>query len=413
MKKRTTVVFCLAAGLSACGGDTGSGSNIVNATPGSHWSHLDQLTAKVVRGSGVDGTLSPADLYAHYNMPSQYTGAGQTIVIVDAPGSANVANDLSAFSSYYGLPQCDASNPCFQQINLNSGAVSASNDWDMEIGLDVEWSHAMAPAAKIVLIQGASSSVNDLFKALQVAVSQPNVVAVSMSWGATEFSAETQAAYDGFFKSYPGIAFFAAAGDTGNNGTNQIYPAASPYVTGVGGTTIQSLALPETSTSEVAWSLGGGGPSRYEAMPSYQTNFLSATADPVLTLNSGKRGIPDVAYNADPNGSPVAILVKGEWYGMGGTSEGAPQWAAIVARLGQQLQTRGSSVSSLLASNHGFNSLIYQTKIDQASKSSFFDVTAGSDDTSNKSCVICSATAGYDEVTGLGVPNVGNLLRYF
>ena len=138
MKKRTTVVFCLAAGLSACGGDTGSGSNIVNATPGSHWSHLDQLTAKVVRGSGVDGTLSPADLYAHYNMPSQYTGAGQTIVIVDAPGSANVANDLSAFSSYYGLPQCDASNPCFQQINLNSGAVSASNDWDMEIGLDVE-----------------------------------------------------------------------------------------------------------------------------------------------------------------------------------------------------------------------------------------------------------------------------------
>src|ERR1700761_5882870 len=290
MKKRTTVVFCLAAGLSACGGDTGSGSNIVNATPGSHWSHLDQLTAKVVRGSGVDGTLSPADLYAHYNMPSQYTGAGQTIVIVDAPGSANVANDLSAFSSYYGLPQCDASNPCFQQINLNSGAVSASNDWDMEIGLDVEWSHAMAPAAKIVLIEGASANMPDLFKGLQSAVTQPNVVAVSMSWGVPEFASETSRSYDGFFKEHPGVAFFAAAGDTGNDGSNQIYPAASPYVTAVGGTTIASLVLPETSTSEVAWSLGGGGPSIFETMPTYQRAYLKATRSTALKLNQGKRG---------------------------------------------------------------------------------------------------------------------------
>jgi subtilase family serine protease len=148
-------------------------------------------------------------------------------------------------------------------------------------------------------------------------------------------------------------------------------------------------------------------------MPSYQTTFLSATKDPVLALNGGKRGIPDVAYNADATNSPIAVYVKGGWYGIGGTSEGAPQWAAIVARLGQYLQTQGSSAQSVLATNQGFNAMIYQTKIAQASKASFFDITTGSDDASNKPCVICSATAGYDDAAGLGVPNVGNLLGYF
>jgi len=148
-------------------------------------------------------------------------------------------------------------------------------------------------------------------------------------------------------------------------------------------------------------------------MPSYQSSFLTATNDINLKSNNGKRSIPDVAYNADPSASPIAVYVKGGWYGIGGTSEGAPQWAAIVARMGQFLKTQGSSVSSLLTTSGGFNSLIYQTKINQPSKSSFFDVTAGSNDTSQKPCILCSATAGYDDVTGLGVPNAGNLLGYF
>ena len=415
MKKTLALLFSVSAGLSGCGDGSSSSINGDNtvATPGSHWSALGATAAVAVTGSGIGGTLSPKDLYAHYNMPSQYTGTGQTIVIVDAPGSANVASDLNNFSNFYGLPQCNTANPCFQQINLNSGSVSPANDWDMEIGLDVEWAHAMAPGAKIVLVQAASANVSSLFQALATAVQQPNVVAVSMSWGANEYSTETQAAYDGFFKKYPGIAFFAAAGDTGNDGNNQIYPAASPYVTGVGGTTIKSLVLPATSSSEVAWSLGGGGASIYEAMPSYQSSFLTATNDINLKSNNGKRSIPDVAYNADPSASPIAVYVKGGWYGIGGTSEGAPQWAAIVARMGQFLKTQGSSVSSLLTTSGGFNGLIYQTKINQPSKSSFFDVTAGSNDTSQKPCILCSATAGYDDVTGLGVPNAGNLLGYF
>jgi subtilase family serine protease len=413
LNKYPMIVLCLVASLSGCGGDSGDGGNFTLATPVSHWRRIDQMTDQVVTGSGIAGTLSPNDLMTHYNMPPQYTGAGQTIVIVDAPGSADVASDLSAFSTYYGLPQCNASNACFQKINLSSAPAASSTDWDMEIGLDVEWAHAMAPAAKIVLVEGASANVADLFKGLQTAVAQPNVVAVSMSWGAPEFASETKGSYDGFFKQHSGVAFFAAAGDTGNDGSNQIYPAASPYVTAVGGTTIASLVLPETSTSEVAWSLGGGGPSIYEAMPAYQRAYLKATNSTALRLNQGRRGIPDVAYNADPSGSPVAVYVKGGWYAIGGTSEGAPQWSAIVARLGQYLNGKGSSVSGLLTPSNGFNGVIYQTRLDQASKSSFYNVTVGSDDTSGKPCALCSAGPGYDDVTGLGVANVGNLLENF
>lgn len=414
MNTYPTIVLCLVASLSGCGGDAGDGEKLTSATPVSHWHRIDQMTGQVVTGSGIAGTLSPNDLMTHYNMPPQYTGAGQTIVIVDAPGSADVASNLNTFSSYYGLPQCNAANPCFQQINLNSAPPAApSTDWDMEIALDVEWAHAMAPAAKIVLVEGASANVDDLFKGIQAAVAQPNVVAVSMSWGAPEYASEIQASYDGLFKQYPGIAFFAAAGDTGNDGSNQIYPSASPYVTAVGGTTIASLVLPETSTSEVAWSQGGGGASIYETMPAYQSAYLKATSSPTLRLNKGKRGIPDVAYNADPSGSPIAIYANGSWYAIGGTSEGAPQWSAIVARLGQYLNGKGSSVSALLTPNSGFNGVIYQTSLDQASNSGFFNVTLGSNDTSGKPCALCAARPGYDDVTGLGVPNAGNFLGHF
>ncbi|WP_429555338.1 hypothetical protein [Paraburkholderia sp. MM5477-R1] len=181
----------------------------------------------------------------------------------------------------------------------------------------------------------------------------------------------------------------------------------------MGGTTIASLVLPETSTSETAWSLGGGGPSIYESRPAYQRSHLKATSSAVLKLNQGKRGIPDVAYNADSSGSPVAVYVKGGWYSIGGTSEGAPQWSAIVARLGQYLSAKGSSVSGLLTPNGGFNGVIYQTKLTQASNSGFYNVTVGSDATGSAPCALCSAGAGYDDVTGLGVPNVGNLLANF
>lgn len=362
-------------------------------------------------GTGIGSTLSPADLRTRYNMPPQYLGVGQTIAIVDAPGSGNIANDLNTFSSYYTLPLCNTANNCFQKIDLSNGRpVSKSNDWAIEIALDVEWAHAMAPAAKIILVIAASASLPDMMAAVRTAAAQKGVVAISMSWGAAEYSAETSNAYDGVFSSNPGMVFFAASGDAGNNGRNQIYPAASPYVTAVGGSSIKSLGA-STVSNETAWSLGGGGASIFESMPSFQSLFLSGSN--MLALNHGKRAIPDVAYNADPASSPVGVYANGSWYAVGGTSAGAPQWAAIMAQFAQYLQTKSVLLSSMVQGSAGFNSLIYQAKLQQASKSSFFDITTGSDNTGRGACVLCSARPGYDDVTGLGVPNVGNFLGYF
>ena len=362
-------------------------------------------------GTGIGSTLSPADIRAHYNMPSALTGAGQVIAIVAAPGSGNIASDLNTFSAYYHLPLCNTLNPCFQKIDLSNGrTVSRNSDWASEIALDVEWAHAVAPAATIYLVVAASSSLTDMFVAVKKAAALPAVVAVSMSWGSTEFSAETSATFDGIFAGYPGVVFLAAAGDSGNNGSNQIYPAASQYVTAVGGTSIRSLAL-TSSSSEVAWSMGGGGASIFQAMPRYQVGYLGSSS--LLALNHGKRAIPDVAYNADTMTSPVGVYVNGAWSAIGGTSAGAPQWAGIVALMAQNMQRKGTSLSTLVLGNSGFNNLIYQAKIIQNSSSSFFDVTSGTNKAGRGVCALCIAGPGYDDVTGLGVPNVGNFLGYF
>jgi subtilase family serine protease len=416
------VTCSLALALSGCGGG-GSDIAVISSSPGaaSPFSHAVQLRSmdyQAVRGlygTGIGGTLSPADLNKHYNFPTAFTGSGQTIAIVAAPGSGNIANDLNAFSNYYQLPQCNSANPCFQKIDLSNGAkVSRNDDWNVEIALDVEWAHAMAPSAKILLVVAKSSSMADMMAAVQTAAEQSGVVAVSMSWGTREYSWETTAAYDGVFKNYQanfGIVFLASSGDSGNNGSNQSYPAASPFVTAVGGTSIKSVGYaPPSATSEIAWIYGGGGESLYEGMPSYQTAFLADSQ--ILTLNKGKRAIPDVAYVADSRSSPVGVYINGSWYAVGGTSAGAPQWSAIAALAADRFAQSGkSSLQSLVKSTAGgFNGLIYQAKLDQAG---FFDITAGSDNTGRTACALCSATHGYDDVTGLGVPNVSNLLDLF
>ena len=430
-----TLLACFfSSALTACGGGgigsfaASSGPSAIAASAGdqllvaphSHTTPLAQIDYQNIRaliGTGIGATLSPTDLRTHYSLPGTLTGAGQTIAIVDAPGAINptgVAADLNAFSTYYKLPLCNASNPCFKQIDLSNGVkVAATDSWKYEVSLDVQWAHAMAPAASIVLVTARTAGMADMLVAVQTAAAQPNVVAISMSWGAYEFSTETSAAYDGVLKNIQasGIILLASSGDSGNNGSNQSWPAASPYATSVGGSSIKTVgyALPTVAT-EVAWSLGGGGASLYEAMPGYQTTALAGTA--ILTMDKTKRAIPDIAYNADPTYSPVGVIVGGSWYAEGGTSAGAPQWAAITALLAQQrVNKKESSLPILVKSSaNGFNGIIYQAKLDAAS---FFDVTSGNDNTAAKACALCSAGKGYDAVTGLGVPNVNNMLAFF
>jgi len=428
IKNNILLACLLALVLTACGrADTetieASDSSIstaesqIFATPASYsvpLMNMDYQAVSSLHGTGIGGTVSPADLRTHYNLPaaSKLNGIHQTIAIVDAPGSATIANDLNTFSSYYQLPLCNTSNPCLQKIDLSNGAVNSS--WAIEIGLDVEWAHAMAPAAKILLVIAKSASLSDLMAAIQTAASQPGVVAVSMSWGTSEINLETTAAFDGVFKSYQakGITFLASSGDAGDNGKNQSWPATSPYVTAVGGTSIKSLlatAAPSTTT-EITWIGSGGGTSTIESMPSFQTSYLAGST--VLTASRGKRVYPDVSYNADPNASPVGVYANGYWYAVGGTSAGAPQWGAIMALIANQRALAGKATMQILVGSTagGFNGVLYQVKLDSTS---FFDITVGTDNTAATACALCTASRGYDEATGLGVPNVTNLLAFF
>lgn len=254
--------------------------------------------------------------------------------------------------------------------------ISNNSGWELEASLDVEWAHAIAPGAKILLVEARSSSGTDLLNAINYARSQAGVVAVSMSWGGSEFS--TEALYDSDFTSTNGVVFFAAAGDSG---TGVEWPAVSPNVIGVGGTTLH-LSSTNALQSETAWSGSGGGVSTFETEPSYQTAYG-------ITIGGGKRTVPDVSYDADPN-SGVAVYDsysydgQNGWFQVGGTSEGAPQWAAIDAL--------GKSVSS--------KQLYSDAKLSSAS-SFFRDITSGTNGTCGS---VCTAVSGYDTVTGLGSP---------
>jgi len=368
-----------------------------------------------IGGHAVNGALTPVDLQAHYAIPATLTGAGQTIAIVDGPGSGSVDDDLNTFSKYYNLPLCDSSNPCFQRIDLSNGAsFSAADDWGSELELDTQMVHAIAPGAKIILVTANSGSLSDIFAAINYAAALPGVTAVTMSFSygsyfPTDFLNE-DVALSGF-QTNQGVAFFASSGDNGNTTSFMDYPAASPYVTAVGGTRINSVAWSAGAQSEVAWPFSGGGESSYASMPAWQLSYLGSA---VQAANGGMRAMPDVAAVADGQHSAVAIYYKQRWVMSGGTSVSSPIWAGISALMGQKLANEGKSLASLIKTTPGgFNGLIYQSKVTQGPNVGFYDILSGSDNLYASPCPLCVAGPGYDEVTGWGAPNVGKLLSNF
>jgi hypothetical protein len=325
-----------------------------------------------IGGHGVNGMLNPADLRAHYGVPSGWTGAGQTIAIVAVAGTGNVAADLNAFSRAVGLPECNASNPCFEQIDLRSDTSTASDsEWGLERALDVQTIHAMAPGAKIVLVTSVSNRWNDLSVAIARAASIPGVTAVSMSFSSAESSSNVSSAR--VFSAYPTVAFFASAGDEGHVAR---FPAAAPQVTAVGGTRIKRIDWTQPDAA-VAWLLSGGGTSKWQTRPAWQTNLFGATAN-ARGFSSG-RVVPDVAALADPQ-SGNAIFHESAWSAGGGTSAAAPLWAAISALLAEQMASGGRSLAGLMQtaspSGGGFNALLYRAA--GTSPLAFHDVVAGS-----------------------------------
>ena len=251
--------------------------------------------------------MTPADIKKIYNLPAN--GGHGTIVIVGAYHDANLASDLTVFSKTFNLANCTIANGCLT-IHPMSSSIKVNSGWNMETSLDVEWAHAIAPNAKILLVEATTQSGTNLLKAVDYAASVKDASAISMSWGGGEFPEEVS--LDSHFVSVSHAPFFASSGDAGHGAS---WPASSPNVIGVGGTSITMQG--GIYKSEGAWSGSGGGVSQYEKAPSFQTGVSIAKA-------GGMRAIPDVAYDADP-ASGFPIYVKGGWHTVGGTSAGAPQ----------------------------------------------------------------------------------------
>jgi subtilase family serine protease len=329
-----------------------------------------------------------------------------------------VLDDLNVFSQFYGLPQCTAANPCLQQIDLSNGApVAPTADWGPEVAMDTQMVHAMAPGATIVLVTANSQSTTDLLSAVNYAAALPGVVAVSLSFSIYGEPAATYQAQDQLlagFEANQGTIFFAASGDSGNSWQGAGYPAESPYVTAVGGTRVLAVAAGATGATETAWQYSSGGPSSYAPMPAWQTAYLGSA---LQAANAGMRATPDVAAVADYQHSAVAVYYRQQWIMAGGTSVSTPLWAGMSALLAQSLAARGSTLPALVrATAGGFNALIYQARLTQGAQGALAglnDITSGSNNLTLNACSLCQAGAGYDDVTGLGVPYLGALLSDF
>ncbi|HEX4056404.1 MAG TPA: hypothetical protein VHX86_19250 [Tepidisphaeraceae bacterium] len=292
-----------------------------------------QLSILATPAAGVSGSpsgLSPAMIEQAYDLKNivfttggqtvSANGDGETIAIVDAFGDPDIVNDLETFDANFGISDDNGSGQFALTVATPEGSVSTNAGWASEESLDVEWAHAIAPAASIVLVEAPSASVAALTDAVSWARSQTGVVAVSMSWGdSPEFSGET--AYDTDFTTtsgHEGVTFVAASGD--DSAPN--YPSTSTNVLAVGGTTLDVDSSGDF-ISESPWVDSGGGHSPYEG-----TNK------------------PDVAYDGDPSTGFLvydSLPYQGEsgWQVVGGTSAGSPQWSAIIALVDQGRALRG------------------------------------------------------------------------
>jgi subtilase family serine protease len=309
--------------------------------------------------------LSPNQIKSAYGWASIGDGAGKTIAIVDAFDDPTAEADLNTFSQQYGLPKTCASTgnvqPCFvfTKVDQNGGTKYPRKDagWALEISLDVQWAHAVAPKATILLVEAANNSFSNLLKAEDYATSHS--LYVSNSWGGSEFSSEASNSYDGHFNR-PTVSIFVSSGDAGLPAD---YPSASPYVTSVGGTTL-TFKADGTVQSETGWSGGGGGCSLYETATAAQAAFSGYTQ-----VNcGGKRATPDVALDADPS-SGVSVYdttpYQGQagWWKVGGTSASSPMWAARAAVSGALVNSTyvyGNSIAfrDITSGNNGAACLV-------------------------------------------------------
>ena len=317
--------------------------------------------------------LAPADLVSAYALPSTTAGAGLTVAIVGAYDLPTAEADMAVYRAQFSLPACTAGSGCFRKVDQNGGTAypssGAGTGWDSEAELDLDMVSAICPNCSILLVEADDNQIENLGRGVDTAVSM-GAIAVSNSYTAAEWPGATslESRYD-----HPGVAITAASGDNGYAGGVN-FPASSPHVVGVGGTTLTADGSTRGWT-ETVWAATGSGCSTLEAKPFWQTDGACPT-----------RTVADIAAVADP-ATGIATYDPGHagWGVAGGTSVGSPIIAAIFALAGGP--AAGSEAPRSLYAQRG----------------GLWDVTSGS----NGSCgsYLCTAGAGFDGPTGLGTPN--------
>ncbi len=317
----------------------------------------------------------PSELASAYGFGSAPSAAGRRIYVIGAYDDPAAAADLAVYRSQYGLPACTVANGCFQKINQH-GATSplpqsgVASGWAVETSLDLDMVSAACPACSITLIEANDPSNN-----LLLATGEAKALGaqyVSMSWGGPDD--RNDSAFDSAYLSKSGVFYSVATGDKGYVG-NGYYPATSPYVVAVGGTTLSPTPSGSRNWTETAWSGATSGCSSHEAQPGFQAS---------VTTSCAGRAVSDVSAVADPS-TGVAVYDSSDhgWEIIGGTSAAAPLVAGMAARADAAFST---------------------PSFPYAHPGNYNDVTSGSNGGLLCGSVLCKSDVGWDGPTGLGTP---------
>ncbi|HEY1916511.1 MAG TPA: carboxypeptidase regulatory-like domain-containing protein [Streptosporangiaceae bacterium] len=335
--------------------------------------HEGLFTATTPPGYG------PQDLQSAYKLPSATAGSGATIAVVDAYDDPHATADLAVYRAQYGLPPCTTANGCFRKVAQNGSTLYPPADptggWETEESLDLDMVSAICPNCHILLVEANDSALPDLGASLDEAVAL-GADYISNSYGAREQPADTT--LDAKYYDHPGVVITAASGDHGYRALGPQYPAASPYVTAVGGTTLTQDASVSRGWTETAWRGSGSGCSPWNAKPRWQHD-----------RGCVQRTVTDVSADANPD-TGVAVYDTddaGGWQVVGGTSAATPVIAATYALAGAP--ATGT----------------YPVTYPYAHARDLFDVTSGTNGSCQPFAYLCTARKGYDGPTGWGTPD--------
>jgi subtilase family serine protease len=338
---------------------------------------------------------TPASLACVYGLVKVTTGCipskvttvvnagSKLVIIVDAYDDPTATNDLTAYSKQFGLPAITSSNFEVVYASGKKPSQDSSGGWELEESLDIEMAHALAPNAKVILMEAASANTTDLLAADTAAAALAVAAGggeVSNSWGGGESANEES--YESTFTG-TNVVFVASTGDSAGT----IFPSVLQNVVGAGGTSINRNSS-GSFESQTSWSAGGGGSSAYVPVPTYQSAIKK-----ISKIVGKKRGVPDFSFDANPNTgvwiydtTPYEGSVR-DWIVIGGTSVASPALAAVLNSAG----TFSASTATELTE-------VYKGYTDKAN---WTDITSGSCGNNGGA----SAKKGYDFCTGIGVPN--------